>query len=54
MKKGKSVRCVSEQYDVPKSTVGDIWKGREKIQKHVSASDCQSFAKKTIIVTLRS
>ena len=46
MKKGKSVRCVSGLYDVPKSTVGDIWEDREKIGKHVSASDCPSFAKK--------
>ena len=37
LKKGKSVRCVSRLYDVPnKSTVGDIWKDREKIEKHVT------------------
>ena len=38
LKKGKSVRCVSGLYGVTnKSTVGDIWKDREKIEKHVTA-----------------
>ena len=35
LKKGKSLRCVSGLYDVPKSTVVlhcDIWKDREKIR----------------------
>ena len=51
LKKGKSVRCVSGLYDVPnKSTVGDIWKDREKIEKHVTASECPSLAKKRCIV----
>ena len=47
---GKSQRCVAEIYQTPKSTVGDIWKDREKIERHVSASDCPSFAKKRCIV----
>ena len=29
-KKSKSVRSVSGQFDVPKSTVSDIWRGRQK------------------------
>ena len=40
--KGKSLRCVSGLYDVPKSTVVshcDIWKDREKIEKHMTASN---------------
>ena len=35
MKKGKSQRYVLELYKVPKSTVGDIWKEREKIENYV-------------------
>ena len=30
--------------------LGDIWKDREKIEKHVTASDCPSLAKKRCIV----
>ena len=40
LRKGKSVRSVSALFEVPKSTVGDIWKDRDKIEKHVTASDC--------------
>ena len=51
LKKGKSVRCVSRLYDVPnKSTVGDIWKDREKIEKHMTTGYCPSLAKKRCIV----
>ena len=50
IKGGKSQRCVAEIYQTPKSTVGDIWKDREKIERHVSVSDCPSFAKKRCIV----
>ncbi len=32
VKKGKSVRLVAGQFDVPKSTLSDIWKGRGKIE----------------------
>ena len=46
LKKGKSLRCVSGLYDVPKSTAVshshgpcDIWKDREKIEKHMTASN---------------
>ena len=50
VKKGKSVRLVAGQFDVPKSTVSDIWKGREKIESFVSASECPSLTKKRCIV----
>lgn len=50
IQKGQSQRRVSELYDIPKSTVADIWKDREKIENFVSASDCPSFAKKRHIV----
>ena len=36
LRKGKSVRSVSGLFEVPKSTVGDIWKDRDKIEKHVN------------------
>ena len=48
LKKGKSLGSVSGLYDVPKSTVVsrcDIWKDREKIEKHMT-----SLAKKRCIV----
>ena len=37
-------------FDIPKSTVADVRKVREKIERHVSASDNPSFAKKRCIV----
>ena len=50
LKKGKSVRCVSGLYDVPKSTVGIFGRLEKKSEKHVTASDCPSLAKKRCIV----
>ncbi len=50
LKKGKSVRAVSELCSIPKSTIGDIWKDREKIEAHVSASECPSLTKKKCIM----
>ena len=44
---GKSQRLVA---DLPKSTVSDIWKIRERILEHVSSSDCPGVAKKRCIV----
>ena len=35
---------------VPKSTVADTWKQREKIECHMSSSDCPALAKKRCIV----
>ena len=37
-------------FDIPKSTVADVWKAQEKIERHVSASDNPLFAKKRCIV----
>lgn len=50
LKKGKSQRLVSELFGIPKSTTADIWRLREKIEQHVSASDCPRFAKQRCIV----
>ncbi len=50
VKKGKSVRLVSGQFGVPQSTVNAIWKGRERIESYVSASECPSLAKRRCII----
>ena len=50
IRKGKSQRLAAIQFDVPKSTIGDIWRERDKIEAHVSASENPSFAKKRCIV----
>jgi hypothetical protein len=47
---GKSQRVVSDIHGVPKSTVGDIWKDRDKIEGYVAAVESTSFAKKKRIV----
>ena len=39
LKEGKSQRLVAELYNIPKSTIADIWKAREKIEMHVSANE---------------
>ena len=36
VRNGKSQRLIAETFGVPKSTVGDIWKEREKIEAHVT------------------
>ena len=50
LKKGKSQRLISTEYNIPKSTVADIWKVREKIERHVLTNDSPSYAKKRCIV----
>ena len=50
LKNGKSQRFVATLYSIPKSTVADIWKDWEKIERYVSSSDCSSFAKRQCIV----
>ena len=50
LRKGKSQRLASMQFGVPKSTIRDVWKDRDKIEAHVSASGNPSFAKKRCIV----
>ena len=37
-------------FKLPKSTVGDIWKGREKIENFISQSECPTKTKKKSIV----
>ena len=50
VRKGKLQRAVAKLFDVAKSTVGDIWKNREKIERHVSASANSAFVKKRCIM----
>ena len=50
VRRRKSQRAVAELFDVAKSTVGDIWKSREKIGSHVSTSANPAFAKKRCIM----
>ena len=50
IRQGRSQRAVADGFGVAKSTVGDIWKNREKIEIHVSASTNPAFAKKRCIV----
>ena len=38
VRKGKLQRAVAKLFDTARSTEGDIWKNREKIERHVSAS----------------
>ena len=38
LKKEKSQRCVADLYSLPKSTVADIWKDRDKIQSFTAVS----------------
>ena len=50
VRKGKLQRAVAKHFDAAKSTVGDIWKNREKIERHVSTSANPTFAKKRCIM----
>ena len=43
LKKGKFQRLVASDIEIPKFTIADILKDREKIEAHVSASDKPSF-----------
>ena len=38
LRQGKSQRAVSDRFGVAKLTVGDIWKNKDKIEMHVTAS----------------
>ena len=48
---GKFQRSVSAVFNIPKSTIADIWKQREKITAHISSNSCPASAKKRCIVT---
>ena len=50
LKEGRSQRLVAELYNIPKSTIADIWKIRDKIEQHVSASEYPKFAKQRCII----
>ena len=49
-RQGKSQRVVADHFEVPKSTVGNIRKNKENIEKHVTASANPAFTKKCCIV----
>ena len=45
--KGQSQRHASEIFGIPKSTVADVWKHRDKIKDHVFAAEApEEYAKK--------
>ena len=50
LEKGQSIRLVSQHYNIPKSTLADIWKSRDKISRHVSGSEIPDVAKKRRVV----
>ena len=50
VRKGKLQRAAAKLFDAAKSKVGDIWKIREKVERHVSASANPVFAKKRCIM----
>ena len=46
----RKLDIIAKLFDAAKWTVGDIWKNREKIERHVSASANPAFAKKRCIM----
>ncbi len=46
LEKGLSQRVVAEKFGVPKSSVADIWKGRQKIQDAITSSESPAFSNK--------
>ena len=50
IEKGKSQRRVAEIFELPKSTVEDIWKHREKIICYVFGAKYPTVAKQRCIV----
>ena len=50
LQKGNSQRVVAERFGVAKSTVGDIWKYRQKIEDCISSSESLVYAKKRCVV----
>ena len=50
IERGKYQRCVAEIFEMPKSTIGDIWKDREKISCHVFSADDLTVTKRRCIV----
>ena len=50
LQQGKSQRAVSDRFGVAKSTMGNIWKNKDKIKTHVTTSANPTFAKRCCIV----
>ena len=50
VRQGKSQKAVSVRFGVAKSTLGDIWKNKDKIKTHVTARANATFAKRRCIV----
>ena len=50
LSKGKSQRLVADVFKVPKSTVFDIWKDREKIQHFVTINQNPTLSKKRCVI----
>ena len=49
--KGQLQRHASEVFGIPKSTVPDVWKHRDKIKDHVFAAEApEEYAKKRTII----
>ena len=51
VRKGKLQRAVAKLFDAAKSTVGDIWKNREKIERHVLRTECHIIHTVNSIIT---
>ena len=50
LQNGHSQRAIAEKYGVAKSTVGDIWKYRQKLDDCISSSESLVYAKKRCVV----
>ena len=50
LQNGHSQRAIAEKDGVAKSTVGDIWKYRQKINDCISSSESLMYAKKRCVV----
>ena len=46
LQRGSSQRAVGDKFNVPKSTVADIWKDRQKITDAIAASESPEFSNK--------
>ena len=50
LQNGHTQRTTAEKYGVTKSTVGDIWKYRHKLEDRISSSEIQLYAKRHCVV----
>ena len=44
------IRIIALKYGVAKSTVGDIWKYRQKLEDYISSSETPLYAKRRCVV----